>query len=165
MRKTLSVRTDAPKDNAAKRWKPGAERAERLKERAREERRHLTPAEEALWERLSGAQMGGIKFTRKAVVGSAIVDFACSQRWLAVSITAEGASDEVAALQDRKLTEAGIRVLRFAEAEVLNDLDRVARDIAHLLNEPFERPASASRPAAPPRKPRPAYGRGPSRQG
>ncbi|MEO0031256.1 MAG: hypothetical protein RIS94_1014 [Pseudomonadota bacterium] len=165
MRKTLSVRTDAaPKDNAEKRWKPGVERAERLKERAREERRHLTPAEEALWSRLSGAQMGGIKFARKTVVGSAIVDFACSSRWLVISITAEGASAEVATLQDRKLTEAGIRVLRFAEADVLEDLDRVALQIAHTVNEPFERPASARAPA-PARPPRPAYGRGSSRQG
>jgi very-short-patch-repair endonuclease len=155
MRKTLSVRTDAaPKDSADKRWKPSAEREERLKERAREERRHMTEAEKALWERLSGAQMGGIKFTRKAVVGSTIVDFACSSRWLVVAITPEGVSAEVGELQDRKLADAKIRVLRFTDADVLSDLDRVTRQIAQTVNEPFERPDKPARPA-PPRVARP----------
>ncbi|MDF8333266.1 endonuclease domain-containing protein [Novosphingobium cyanobacteriorum] len=163
MRKTLSVRTDAaPKDSADKRWKPSAEREERLKERAREERRHMSDAERALWARLSGAQLGGIKFTRKAVVGSTIVDFTCPSRWLVVAITPEGVSPEVGELQDRKLADAKIRVLRFAEADVLADLDRVTQQIVRAINEPFERPDKPAR-AASPRGPRPGgpYAGGP----
>lgn len=143
-RKTLGVRAEAatPREDAARHWAPAGERAERLKERARAERREMSEAEAALWSRLSGSQMGGIKFTRKAVVGSAIVDFSCSSRWVAVSITPAGVSPEVGALQDRKLAEAGIRTLRFAEADVLADLDRVVKTIAHLINTPFARPGA-----------------------
>jgi leucyl-tRNA synthetase len=163
MRKTLTVSSTEPasREDAASRWKPSAERAEQLRDRARAERRTLSHAEAALWARLSGAQLGGVKFTRKEVVGSVIADFACSARWLVVSVTAEGVNPEVGALQDRKLIEAGIRVLRFAEADVVQDLDGVVKTIAHLLNEPFERPA----PARPARAPQGRPDRAPRRQG
>ena len=114
-------------------------------------RREQTPAEAALWDKLSGARLGGMKFTRKAVVGSVIVDFACPSRWVVVSLSGDAANPEVDALQDRTLTEAGIRVLRFTDSEVLTDPDRVAKEIATLVNTPFDRPG---RPAPRPRAPR-----------
>ena len=140
-KRTLTIRPEAPSaapDPAG--WTPSPERLERLKERARTLRREQTPAEAALWEKLSGARLGGMKFTRKAVVGSVIVDFACPSRWVVVSLSGDEANPEVDALQDRKLTEAGIRVLRFTDSEVLTDPDRVAKEIATLVNTPFDRP-------------------------
>lgn len=129
-----------PQDGAAPRgWAVSPERLARLKDRARVLRREPTPAEEALWQRLSGGQVGGLKFTRKTVVGSAIVDFACPSRWIVVSLSTDGSNAEVEALQDRKLAEAGIRVLRFTESEVLAQPDRVTREIATLASAPFER--------------------------
>ncbi|WP_298198740.1 endonuclease domain-containing protein [Novosphingobium sp.] len=150
-KRTLTIRADAP--SAAPRpesWTPSPERAERLKERARTLRRELSEAETALWDKLSGSRLGGIKFTRKAVVGSVIVDFACPSRWVVVSLSGAQANAELDALQDRKLTEAGIRVLRFTDAEVLTDIDRVTKEIATLVHTPFDRPG---RPA-PQRRPR-----------
>lgn len=143
MTRKLSLRPTpegAASTDAARGWAVSPERLERLKERARALRRDLTPAEQHLWDRLSAGKVGGLKFTRKTVVGSAIVDFACASRWLVVSLSAEGVSPEVEALQDRKLAEAGIRVLRFTEAEALEDTDRVVHEIASLANTPFERP-------------------------
>ena len=140
-KRTLTIRTDAPSTGVNPgAWTPSAERAERLKERARTLRRELSEAEAALWERLSGARLGGMKFTRKAVVGSAIVDFACPSRWVVVSLSGAQANPDLDALQDRKLIEAGIRVLRFTDEEVLTDLDRVTKEIATLVNTPFDRP-------------------------
>ncbi|MBC2670557.1 endonuclease domain-containing protein [Novosphingobium piscinae] len=155
-KRTLTIRADAP--SALPRqdsWTPSPERAERLKERARTLRRELSEAETALWDKLSGARLGGIKFTRKAVVGSVIVDFACPSRWVVVSLSGEGANPELDALQDRKLTEAGIRVLRFTDDEVLTDIDRVTKEIATLVHTPFDRPG---RPA-PQRRTQPPRGR------
>ena len=120
-------------------WAVSPDRLARLKERARTLRRHMTPAEQHLWERLSGGKVGGLKFLRKAVVGSAIVDFACPSRWLVVSLSGADSNPDVEALQDRKLAEAGIRVLRFAEAEAMENTDRVVHEIASLANVPFER--------------------------
>jgi len=116
-----------------------AERLQRLKDRARELRREMTPAEELLWARLSGNKLGGIKFSRKTVVGSAIVDFACPSRWVVVSLSGPDTNSELEAMQDRGLADLGIRTLRFTEAEVLDDADRVAGQIATLVNTPFER--------------------------
>jgi len=137
----LSLRSAAEAGGSAARApRPvSAERLERLKARARDLRREMSPAEELLWERLSGNRLGGIKFTRKTVVGSAIVDFACPSRWAVVSLSGPGANAELEGLQDRALADIGIRVLRFTEAEVLEDADRVARQIATTVNTPFER--------------------------
>ena len=155
-KRTLSIRTEAdvsdygePAPPAS--WIPSPERLERLKERARTLRRESREAETVLWGQISGARLGGIKFTRKAVVGSVIVDFACPSRWVVVSLSGAEANPELDALQDRKLIEAGIRVLRYSDDEVLTDLDRVTKDISMIVNTPFARPG---RPAPRPRAPR-----------
>ncbi|MBC2664584.1 DUF559 domain-containing protein [Novosphingobium flavum] len=138
-RKTLSVRLDDGAE-AARPVRASAERLARLKEHAKVLRREPTEAEALLWGKLEGARLGGIKFSRKAVVGTGIVDFACPSRWLVVSLTQPGSNPEIDALQDRKLAETGIRVLRFTADEVTGELDRVVKEIAATANTPFERP-------------------------
>ena len=140
MKKTLSIRADTAPARAAP---PSADRLARLKDRARVLRREPTEAENLLWDRLSGARLGGVKFTRKAVVGTTIVDFACPARWVVVSLSGAERNAEVESLQDRTLTDLGIRVLRFAEDDVLADADAVAAQIAATVNTPFERPRRA----------------------
>lgn len=148
-RKTLGISTaTAPKADARAGFNVTGARLETLKERAREQRRHPTEAQKALWEELSGSKLGGVKFLRQSVVGSTIVDFACPSRWIAVSLSPEGANAEVDALQDKKLTDVGIRVLRFSEAEVLADIDPVIRAINAMLNQPFDKRAARRGPAA-----------------
>lgn len=148
-RKTLGIsRAAAPKADATAGFAATGARLDRLKERARDQRRHPTDAQRALWAELSGSKLGGVKFTRQEVVGSTIVDFSCPSRWIVVSLSGEGANPEVDALQDRKLTDVRVRVLRFAEAEVLADLEGVVRAITAEVNKPFDKRA-ARRQAAP----------------
>ena len=137
-RKTLGIRRDAPATGKAGLVATGA-RLEALKGRARAARRHPSDAQKALWAALSGSQLGGVKFSRQAVVGSTLVDFACPSRWIAVQLSPEGANADVDALQDRKLTEIGVRVLRFAEAEVLADIEPVLKAINAAVNQPFDK--------------------------
>ncbi|SMP67254.1 Very-short-patch-repair endonuclease [Novosphingobium panipatense] len=139
-RKTLGIsRADsAPKDAKASFALTGA-RLETLKERAREQRRHPTDAQKALWAQLSGSKLGGVKFIRQSVVGSTIVDFACPSRWIVVQISAADGNADVNELQDRKLIEVGIRVLRFSEEEVLGNVETVIREINTELNVPFDK--------------------------
>ncbi|MCJ2182253.1 DUF559 domain-containing protein [Novosphingobium sp. 1949] len=143
-RKTLGISRGeaAPKNNAREGFALTGARLEKLKERARIQRHNPSPAQEALWGALSGAQLGGVKFTRQAIVGSAIVDFACPSRWIVVLISPEGANAEVETLQDGKLTQVGVRVLRFAEAEILGDLAAVVKAIAAETNKPFDKRAA-----------------------
>ena len=120
-------------------------RLERLKERAREQRRHPTEAQKALWIKLSGSSLGGVKFTRQAVVGSSVVDFACPSRWIVVSISTLDANPEIDALQDRKLADVGIRVLRFTEDMVLKRIDDVVQTINVEVNKPFDKRRARAR--------------------
>ena len=121
-------------------WKVSASRQEALKERARDMRRNPTEAQKALWERLKDKQCG-FTFNREVVMGSAIVDFACKTRWLVVETGGDGESETtLAALSDRKLTDVGVRVMRFADAEVLADTDAVVKAIKDELQKPFEKP-------------------------
>jgi very-short-patch-repair endonuclease len=126
--------------DAARSWKISPRRAEELKLQARDMRRNPTPAQQALWERLKDKQCG-FTFNREVVMGSAIVDFACKTRWLVVETGDEGeAGGTIAALSDRKLRDVGVRVLRFSDAEVLADTDRIVKAIKDELQQPFERP-------------------------
>ena len=143
-RKTLSLRGPAErKDGVAPRtgWNVSETRRERLKEMARAMRREPTEAEKALWPRLAGQKLGGFKFHRQVVIGSTIVDFACPARWLVVEISGGDANAEVAAIQDKKLADVGVRVLRFSEAQVFEDGDAVVAAILAELNKHFDRRA------------------------
>ena len=141
-RRTLSLRGPAERKDAPPRtaWNVSETRRERLKEMARAMRREPTEAEKALWMRLSGQKLGGFKFHRQVVIGSTIVDFACPARWLVVEVSGE-ANAEVGAIQDKKLADVGVRVLRFDETQVLEDGDAVAAAILAELQKPFDRRA------------------------
>jgi very-short-patch-repair endonuclease len=126
--------------DAARSWNISPKRAEELKLQARDMRRNPTPAQQVLWERLKDKQCG-FTFNREVVMGSAIVDFACRTRWLVVETGGEGEVDgTIAALSDRKLTDVGVRVMRFSDDEVLADTDKVVKAIKDELQKPFERP-------------------------
>jgi very-short-patch-repair endonuclease len=121
-------------------WTVSPARADALKQRARDMRRNPTEAQKALWERLKDKQCG-FTFNREVVMGSAIVDFACKTRWLVVETGGDSASETtLAALSDRKLTDVGVRVLRFSDDAVLADTDAVVKAIKDELQKPFEKP-------------------------
>jgi very-short-patch-repair endonuclease len=126
-------------------WTVSPKRAEELKQRARDMRRNPTEAQKALWERLKDKQCG-FTFNREVVMGSAIVDFACKTRWLVVETGGEGDVDgTLATLSDRKLTDVGVRVLRFSDDQVLADTSAVVKAIKDELQKPFERPRIEAR--------------------
>ncbi|MEO6387145.1 MAG: DUF559 domain-containing protein [Croceibacterium sp.] len=152
-RRKLSLGNVTDRENAAveetvvvdktRAWKVSPARADQLRERARDMRRNPTEAQTLLWERLKDKQCG-FTFNREVVMGSAIVDFACKTRWVVVETGGTpglGAEAEatLAALSDRKLAEVGVRVMRFADADVLGDLEAVVRAIKQELQQPFDR--------------------------
>ena len=131
--------------DAARAWNVSPKRAGELRLQARAMRRNPTPAQQALWERLKDKQCG-FTFNREVVMGSAIVDFACKTRWLVVETGGEGDVDgTLATLSDRKLTDVGVRVLRFSDDQVLADTGAVVKAIKDELQKPFERPRIEAR--------------------
>ncbi len=134
-RKTLQLResSDAAEAPALKKkgrgWEISEKRLDALHEQAREMRRHSTEAHKALAARFSKADLGRYKFTRYAVVGSAIVDFNCHNLGMAIAIDEEGVNETLAKRRDKSLEAVGIRVMRIKAADILENMDAVLQRI------------------------------------
>ena len=157
MRKTLTLRDEAqrqdspPLQGRGRGWGISVSRLDRLHEYARDMRRNPTEPEKRLWSRLNNQQLGGFKFRRQQVVGSAIADFACPARWLVVEIDGDTHDNPaIDALRDKKLIDVGIRVLRFTSDEVMQNLEGVLQAILIELQKPFDRKRAAARPRSDP---------------
>lgn len=136
-------------------WAISESRLDALHERSREMRRNPSPAQEALADALTRVETGGYSFKRQAVIGSAIVDFACKQLMLVVEIDGDDDAAFTAA-RDKSLAEVGYRVERIAAADVLADPDSAAQrvsDAMRALHTERRAKRSASH-RAPPRRPR-----------
>jgi very-short-patch-repair endonuclease len=131
-RKTLQLRDPSETADAApaikkkgRGWEISEKRLDVLHEQAREMRRHSSPAHKALAEKFAKADLGRYKFTRHAVIGSAIVDFGCPLLGMAIMLDEEGADPALATRRDKSLEAVGIRVMRIKSADVLADMDAV----------------------------------------
>lgn len=110
-------------------WEISESRLDALHDRAREMRRHSTPAHKALAEKFAAADMGRHKFTRHAVVGSAIVDFNCHSLGMAIDIDEEGEDEALAKRRDKSLEAVGIRVMRIKAEDILDNMDEVLKRV------------------------------------
>ena len=131
-RKTLQLRDPSETAEAApaikkkgRGWEISDKRLDALHDRAREMRRHSSPAHKALAARFAKADLGRYKFTRHAVIGSAIVDFGCPMLGMAVSIDEDGVDPAIAQRRDKSLNAVGIRVMRIKASDILENIDAV----------------------------------------
>jgi very-short-patch-repair endonuclease len=106
-------------------------------DRARTLRRHSTDVEALLWSRLRNRALGGHKFRRQRPVGPYVVDFVCLE--LALIIEVDGGQHALRRREDARRTEwlesEGLRVLRFWNHEVLQNLEGVLWTIEEALSE------------------------------
>ena len=97
---------------------------------ARDLRRKMTLPEVIVWHWLR-KRPNGLKFRRQHPTGRYVLDFFCSDARLAVEIDGQGHNlgsvPERDATRDAWLQTAGIKTLRIAAADVLNDADAVLR--------------------------------------
>jgi len=102
--------------------------SEWLKQRSRELRKNQTVPERILWQLVRGRKLAGLKFVRQYVIGKSIVDFVCREHHLVLEIDGDSHADR--GLQDRDrqaaLESQGLRVLRIANDDVLQNLEGVA---------------------------------------
>src|SRR5688572_4594290 len=110
-----------------------------LEPRRKELRNNPTPAEELLWERLRRKQLLGKKFRRQFSVGRYIVDFYCVECSLAVELDGarhfEPKQKEYDAERTAYLESVGVRVLRFENQLLFQDLDLVLEAIREAVRE------------------------------
>jgi very-short-patch-repair endonuclease len=90
-------------------------------------RRSMTEAERVLWQHLRSNRLLGLHFRRQQVIRGFVVDFYCHQAALVVEVDGAVHDDQVE--QDRErgriLTELGLRIVRFRNEEVVDDLSGV----------------------------------------
>lgn len=156
-RRTLNLRPasdEAPAiEKKGRGWKISEKRLDELHAQAREMRRHSSEAHKALAKRFAEANLGRHKFTRHAVVGSAIVDFACHSLGMAIDIFEEGENEQLAARRDKSLESVGIKVMRIKASEVLENMDgvlaRITAGMRQRIADKQERRAEHRRNSAP----------------
>jgi very-short-patch-repair endonuclease len=149
-RKTLALNPEAATAEApalkkkGRGWEISDSRLDALHEQAREMRRHSSDAHKALAEKFSKADLGRYTFKRFAVVGSAIVDFNCHNLGLAIAIDEEGQNDAIVKRRDKSLESVGIRVMRIAAKDILEDIDAVLQRLTTVMRDRItERKAAA----------------------
>jgi very-short-patch-repair endonuclease len=104
---------------------------------AKELRRSQTEAEQKLWALLRNRQVKGKKFRRQHAIANYVVDFYCHECKLVTELdyihhkTTEAKEYDNA--RTKLLSEYGIIVLRFWNAEVMNEPERVLQQISSCL--------------------------------
>jgi very-short-patch-repair endonuclease len=109
----------------------------RLKEYSQQLRKNMTDAEKALWLKIRGKQLKGYQFYRQKPLGNFIVDFYCPKGNLVIEIDGgQHYSDEGKAKdnqRDNYLKGLGLRILRFSDREIFENMRGVLEKIWSFL--------------------------------
>ena len=112
-----------------------------LAELARELRAKQTPAETLLWQLLRNRQLFGFRFRRQHQLGDYIADFYCHEASLVVECDGSVHDPNEQWHHDRNrdayMIAQGLRVSRFSNEQILNDIENVLRQIKDCLPSPF----------------------------
>ena len=104
----------------------------RLTTFARDNRHNPTPAELLIWNQMLRArQLCGLKFVRQKPIDVYIVDFYCAELRLVIEIDGDSHAEQIAYDSQRtsRLNALGLTVLRYANREVLQELEGVYEDL------------------------------------
>jgi very-short-patch-repair endonuclease len=110
-----------------------------LKQLARDLRNNSTKSEIRLWQMLKGKQLMGYDFHRQKPLLSYIADFYCYELELVIEL--DGYTHQLEAVQQKDkrkqadLEALGLKVLRFEDGEVLQNLDEVLRILENYVLE------------------------------
>ena len=108
-----------------------------LKEHRRALRSNLTPAEAELWKHLKSSKLEGRKFRRQHSIGNYILDFYCPSEKLGIELDGQvhfhSAAEQADIERDQILQNSGIRVLRFENADVFENLAALLQEIRNHL--------------------------------
>ena len=114
-----------------------------LVELARELRKKQTSAEGLLWQLLRNRQLLEFKFRRQHQFGDYVADFYCHEAQLVIECDGSAHESNEQWYHDRNrdtyMIAQGLRVLRFTNDRILNDIENVLEEIAKYLPSPSER--------------------------
>ena len=102
-------------------------------------RRKMPAPEIILWMKLKNGQIG-YKFRRQHGIKNYIVDFYCPRKKLVIEIDGENHyiinNQEKDQARDSELIKLNIRVLRFTNKEIMENIDGVMDKIMETINPP-----------------------------
>jgi urease accessory protein len=108
----------------------------RLTAHARENRKNPTPAESLIWNQvLRSKQFDRHKFLRQKPIGAYVVDFYCAELRLVIEIDGDSHAEQVGydARRTESLNRLGLKVLRYANRDVLDNLPGLYDDLLNLI--------------------------------
>jgi very-short-patch-repair endonuclease len=114
-------------------------------------RARMTEAEVKLWAELSNNKLLGFKFRRQHPFNRYVLDFYCHK--LKLGIEVDGSIHELEgqkildAQREQHLFEFGLKVIRFTNEEVVNDIEMVKSKIVEIVEAVIG--GSAARPPDP----------------
>jgi very-short-patch-repair endonuclease len=107
-------------------------------QQARRLRKGATEAEKRLWSRLRNRQVANLKFRRQHPLGNRTVDFFCAEAKLTIELDGSGHLTDNGQESDLdreiELYEKEIRILRFQNTDVFNNLDGVLNSIIYAVD-------------------------------
>ena len=111
-------------------------------ETARLLRKQMTKSEELLWERLKGKQLLGLRFRRQHPIDIFIVDFYCHDARLIIELDGEIHKERVEYDDGREaeIEWYNLKVIRFSNHEVLNEIEKVVEIITSVVKERLSSP-------------------------
>ncbi|MBK7709761.1 MAG: endonuclease domain-containing protein [Bacteroidales bacterium] len=111
-------------------------------ETARLLRRRMTDCELLLWERLKAKKILGLRFRRQHPVDIFIADFYCHEARLVIEIDGDIHKEKFEYDEGREaeIEKYGIKVIRFTNNEILNEIDIVINKIKKVVNERISSP-------------------------
>ena len=106
-------------------------------EHARFLKKVMTRAEKILWRELRGRKFHGMKFRRQHPVAGYILDYYCHESKLVIELDGEIHNQIDISEYDKKRTEErealGLRVIRFTNDEIINNLKIVLTKLTSLI--------------------------------
>lgn len=84
-------------------------------------------AEVLFWHEVKNGGLKGLDFDRQKIIGNYIVDFYCAEKQLVIEIDGSSHNDklEYDKNRDTYFISLGLKVLHFADTEILKNLDMV----------------------------------------
>ena len=105
---------------------------------ARYFRKDATDAEKRVWSCLRNRQIAGLKFRRQHSVGKRSIDFFCAEAKLGIELDGSGHHRHFGQVCDLdreiELYERGIRLLRFRNGDIFDNLDSVLNAIIYAID-------------------------------
>jgi len=107
---------------------------------ARGMRKEKTEAEDKLWQALRNKRIENCKFRRQHPIGNFIADFYCHEKKLVIEVDGgyhdEKEQQEYDKARTQIINESGVKVIRFLNEEILNNLTEALKKISEALVSP-----------------------------